>query len=307
MHKQVKSGADPLGCQRASAPSRSVCPAGRRRLILAACRGNVACGERHLQIPQCVCRWPEARQDLRRRRSCRWRRRSRRAGTMPTRRCSMCAGSAALLPPPLALAAMLAAPTRSRCASYLQCGQRNCRVPGLGTRRRQTTHVDEVPRSSTSCTWMPATSALSRRACIRWVRRHWRSLKFCTRPTSLPVIPPEITNNEDAHPPLDSKGDHFRGRLVVRLTNPSTVPGLESSLLEPVAAPAARATLPWLGCAPAHRNLASLPVVQVQPILGADGSTRNQHRGFLGHHGIGMNDAEIHPSDSTPIQIVLPT
>jgi hypothetical protein len=118
---------------------------------------------------------------------------------------------------------------------------------------------------------------------------------------------PEITNNEDAHPPLDSKCNHFPGRLVVRLANSPTVTSLESSLLEPVAAPAARATLPWLGCAPAHRNLASLPVVQVQPILGADGSTRNQHRGFLGHHGIRMDDAEIHSGHSTAIQIVLPT
>jgi hypothetical protein len=94
---------------------------------------------------------------------------------------------------------------------------------------------------------------------------------------------PEITNNEDAHSPLDSRCDHFPGRLVVRLANSPTVAGLESSLLEPVAAPAARATLPWLGCAPAHRNLASLPVVQVHWI--GDGSSQSdpEFRMSLGH------------------------
>jgi hypothetical protein len=63
--------------------------------------------------------------------------------------------------------------------------------------------------------------------------------------------------------------------------------------------------LPWLGCAPAHRNLAGLPVLQVKPALGADRSTRHQHSGVLGDHGIRMDDAEIHPCYSILIQIVL--
>ncbi len=237
-------------CQRASAPSRSVCPNGLRCSILAACRRNVACGERHLQVPPWVCRWPEARQDRRRRRSCRWRRRSRRAGTMPTRRCSICAGSAALLPPPVAMAAMLAAPTRSRCPWNLQWGQRKRRVPGLGTRRRHATHVEKLPRSSTS-----------------------RSL----------------------------------GRLVVRLANSSMVPSRLSSLPDPVAPPAARAMLTPLGCAPAHRSLAGLPVMQVQPTFGADRPAGYQQSRVLGHHGIRMNDPEIHPRCPTRIQGVLHT
>lgn len=53
---------------------------------------------------------------------------------------------------------------------------------------------------------------------------------------------PEITNYEDAHPLFDSECDHRPGRLVVRLANSPTVASLVSSLLEPVAAPAARAT-----------------------------------------------------------------
>jgi hypothetical protein len=121
------------------------------------------------------------------------------------------------------------------------------------------------------------------------------------------VDAPEITDCEDANPLLDGECDHFPGRLVVRLANSPTVASLGSSLLEPVAAPAARATLPRRGCAPAHRSLTGLSVVQVQPVLGADGSTRNQQCGFLGHHGIGMNDAEIYPGYSTLIQIVLRT
>src|SRR2546421_5305603 len=47
-------------------------------------------------------------------------------------------------------------------------------APGLGTLRRQPRQVEEVPRSSTSTTSMPAICALSFSAPIRWVRPHLR-------------------------------------------------------------------------------------------------------------------------------------
>jgi len=50
---------------------------------------------------------------------------------------------------------------------------------------------------------------------------------------------PQITDNQDAHPLLDSKRHHFPGCLVVRLANPPTVASLIPSLLQPVATPAA--------------------------------------------------------------------
>ena len=146
-------------------------------------------GERHPSEQAGSSGWPEARQDRRRRWSWRWRRRSRRAGTMPARRCSTSVGRSTLDCPPPALAAMLRAPTRSRCPWNLQCGQRNSRPLGLGTRRRQDGQVEEVPRSSTSRTTMPARSALSRKACSRCVRRHRRKRKFCIRPTFRSLIP----------------------------------------------------------------------------------------------------------------------
>ena len=84
---------------------------------------------------------------------------------------------------------MLAAPTRSRWPLNPQETQRKARPLGLGTLRRQPRQVEEVPRSSTSTTSMPAICALSFRAAIRWVRPHLRSRRFWRRPTSRLQIP----------------------------------------------------------------------------------------------------------------------
>ena len=67
-------------------------------------------------------------------------------------------------PLPLVLAAMLAAATRSRWPPCPQCGQENTRPAGLGTRREHLGQVEEVPRSSTSMTVIPAVSAFPARA-----------------------------------------------------------------------------------------------------------------------------------------------
>jgi hypothetical protein len=59
----------------------------------------------------------------------------------------------------------------------------------LGTRWRQAGQVEDVPRSSSMLTRIPACSALSRSAPSRWVRRRCRSRQFCTRPASRSVMP----------------------------------------------------------------------------------------------------------------------
>jgi hypothetical protein len=61
---------------------------------------------------------------------------------MPARRCSTSAGSFALVVPLPTVAAMLAAPTRSRCQQKVQDGQRNRRPDGLGVSDHQ--HPDPV-------------------------------------------------------------------------------------------------------------------------------------------------------------------
>jgi hypothetical protein len=105
---------------------------------------------------------------------------SRRAGCtpgrcVPARRCVIpTLGRAGMVPPP-ARAAMLAAATRSRCPSCPQCGQVNRRPAGLGTRWAHAGQVEDVPRSSTNVTVIPATSALSRSALIRCPTRHART------------------------------------------------------------------------------------------------------------------------------------
>ena len=113
---------------------------------------------------------------------------SRRAGCTPgrcapARRCVIPAadGMAGMVPPPLR-AAMLAAATRSRCPPCPQCGQRKFLPAGFGTRRAQDGHVEDVPRSSTSVTVMPAASALSARTEIRWPTRQSRVRWLCRRP-----------------------------------------------------------------------------------------------------------------------------
>jgi hypothetical protein len=79
-----------------------------------------------------------------------------------------------MVPPPLR-AAMLAAAIRSRCPSCPQCGHRKFRPAGLGTRREHEGQVEDVPRSSTSVTVIPAASALSLRALMRWPTRQSRT------------------------------------------------------------------------------------------------------------------------------------
>src|SRR2546421_219141 len=84
---------------------------------------------------------------------------------------------------------MLAAPTTSRWPLNPQNEQRKVRPLGLGTLLRQSGQVEEVPRSFTSTTSIPAISALSFRAAMRWVRPQLRSRRFWTLPTSRLQIP----------------------------------------------------------------------------------------------------------------------
>jgi hypothetical protein len=79
-----------------------------------------------------------------------------------------------MMPPPGPLAAMLAAATRSRCPPCPQYGQQKFRPAGFGTRREHAGHVEDVPRSSTRATRIPAASALSARTAIKRPTRQSR-------------------------------------------------------------------------------------------------------------------------------------
>jgi hypothetical protein len=80
---------------------------------------------------------------------------------------------AGVIPPPWR-AAMLAAADRSRWPVNWQAGQVRTRPAGLGMRVAQAGQVEEVPRSSTICRLIPAVSALSASAVIRWPIRQSR-------------------------------------------------------------------------------------------------------------------------------------
>jgi hypothetical protein len=116
------------------------------------------------------------------------RRGSRRAGCtpgrcVPARRCVIPAPvvGGGMVPPPLR-AAMLAAAIRPRCPWCPQCGQRKFLPAGFGTRREHAGQVEDVPRSSTSLTVIPAASALSTKTRIRYPTRQSRVRWLCRRP-----------------------------------------------------------------------------------------------------------------------------
>ncbi|SCL38310.1 hypothetical protein GA0070624_6171 [Micromonospora rhizosphaerae] len=109
------------------------------------------------------------------------------------RRCVTTCGSTTAVgvvgPPPGVRVAMLAAATRSRCPENSQWGQDRVRPRGFGTRLRQVGQVEEVPRSSTSRTVMPARVALSVRTCTSRPICHCRSRRLCRRPAGRSSTP----------------------------------------------------------------------------------------------------------------------
>src|SRR5260370_23113697 len=84
---------------------------------------------------------------------------------------------------------MFRAPTRSRWPRCPQCGQENKRPLGLGTALLHSGQVDDVPRSFTSTTLIPASFPLSDSHPSRWVGLQLRSPRFCRSPQPLVVIP----------------------------------------------------------------------------------------------------------------------
>jgi hypothetical protein len=77
-----------------------------------------------------------------------------------------------------------------------------------------------------------------------------------------------IANHQGADPMVDGEGDNLLGCLMLSLVDAAAVANLEAALSQPVAAPAARATLPGLGCSPCGLSLAGLPVAEMQVALG---------------------------------------
>ena len=100
-----------------------------------------------------------------------------------------------------------------------------------------------------------------------------------------------VSNDEDADSLLKSKRDHLFGGLMVGLVDTAAVPGFSLPLLVSVATPPPRTLLPSIRDAASCPCLASLQVLQVKVVLGADGPARDQQGGLVGSHCVWMNDA----------------
>jgi hypothetical protein len=175
----------------------------------------------------------------------------------------------------------------------------------LGTRHRQTGQVKEVPRSSTSRTTIPARSALSWRAWSRWVRRHCRNRKFCTLPASCFGDALEVAHEQGTDPLLDGEGDYLPGGLVVGVVDAAAMARLDAAQAGSVVTPASGAALPRLWCSPGGHGAAGLLVLDVEVVLGAEGSPRHQQTRLLGDDRVGVDDAKVHPRHPARVQFVV--
>jgi hypothetical protein len=124
--------------------------------------------------------------------------------------------------------------------------------------------VEDVPRSSTRTTVIPACSALSARA--------------------------------------DCPADDHGGGFVLGLGHPAPVPRLDPALAAAVLAPAPRSALTRLGSAAGSRPAAGLGVVVVLAVLSADRPPRHQQTLRIPPGDrIRVDDPQVHPGDPAGI------
>jgi hypothetical protein len=149
--------------------------------------------------------------------------------------------------------------------------ERNRRPLGLATLRRHAGQVEEVPRSSTSRTMIPACSALSQRL-------HKVGAAPLPQP---PVLHPArilrcdavgVAHDEGPDLMLDGEGDDLLGGLMVGVVDAAAMASFGTPQAGSVAAPATRPALPRRGRPPGGLGLAGLLIGTVQVALGADGS-----------------------------------
>ena len=175
---------------------------------------------------------------------------------------------------------------------------------GLGTRWRQEGQVEEVPRSSTSCTRIPACSALSRSAPAGGCGATPATARFCTRPASCPVMP---LGSPTTKVPTwwATRRRSPAGRLVLGLWTRrrwhASARRYRADAVASAATRAARAWVPgatrWPAWTSDHRG---------QVAVGADRPPRHQQPRGLGYHGIGVDDPKVHPSDPTLVHVMVP-
>jgi hypothetical protein len=125
--------------------------------------------------------------------------------------------------PPGVRVAMVNAAARSRCPANRQWGQVITLPRGLLIFCWQLGQVDEVPRSSTKHTRIPANAALSCR--MRRVRPicHCRNRRLCRRPAGRLRNSAWVADRQRADPPVDRPGDHRGGGFVQGLADPAVV------------------------------------------------------------------------------------
>ena len=230
------------------------------------------------------------------------RRGSRRAGwtpgrCRPARRCVIPApcGGAGMVPPPGARAAMLAAATRSRWPWCPQCGQVKFRPAGLGTRRAQDGQVEDVPRSSTRCTVIPAAWALSDRTRIRCPTRQSRVLWLCRRPAFRCRTP---RGSPTARVPILCRIAQVMTSLAASCWACVTRRACRASAFRSRAGASATAVTPAVpaGGAGGGGPAAALAVAQVLAALGADGPPGHQQPlPVRAGDGIRVDDAQVDP------------
>jgi hypothetical protein len=134
--------------------------------------------------------------------------------------------------------------------------------------------VEEVPRSSTSRTMMPATSALS----------EGLEQVGATPLPQPPVLHPArildgdalgVAHHQGANLVLDGEGDHLLGGLMLRLVNAAAMARFGASQAG-LAAPAPRPVLSRPGRACGGLGAAGLLVLEVEVALGAQRPPRHQ-------------------------------
>jgi hypothetical protein len=104
---------------------------------------------------------------------------------------------------------------------------------------------------------------------------------------------------------LDGEGDDLLGGPMLGLVDAAAMAALHAPQAGSVASPAPRAALSRLGMAAGGVGLACLLILTVQVALGADGSPGHQQSHVLRHHGIRMDDPQIHPGDLPRVQVML--
>jgi hypothetical protein len=115
----------------------------------------------------------------------------------------------------------------------------------------------------------------------------------------------EVAHEQGTDPLLDGEGDYLPGGLVVGVVDAAAMARLDAAQAGSVVTPASGAALPRLWCSPGGHGAAGLLVLDVEVVLGAEGSPRHQQTRLLGDDRVGVDDAKVHPRHPARVQFVV--